>query len=102
MEPAAFVSYVSFRKNLRIGQKRAIEALRDHAAILNVKFPTGYGKTYLAACVFSWLQHAGKVSRLLLIFPSDAQLEQFEKDGPRDLADANVNGCLIVVDVRYF
>jgi superfamily II DNA or RNA helicase len=102
MEHAGSMFGMSFRQKPRRGQVRVLEALETHTAILNIKFPTGYGKTYTAALVYSFLKKQGKVTRLLVIFPTDGQLEQFIKDGPADLANAGVEGSLQIDDVRFF
>jgi superfamily II DNA or RNA helicase len=69
--------------------------------MLNVKLPTGYGKTFTCCGVYSLLKQAGRANRLLVIFPRDAQLEQFVCDAPLDdLPQANVQGPLEIVDLR--
>jgi len=51
--------------------------------------------------VYSTLQHAGRVTRLLVVFPTDAQLEQFMADAPReDLINARVQGSYKINDIR--
>jgi superfamily II DNA or RNA helicase len=101
MEPASALHSMPFRKNPRVGQQQVFDALAHHRDILNVKLPTGYGKTFTCCGVFSLLKRAGRVNRLLVIFPRDAQLDQFIKDAPNDdLPQANVDGPLNVVDLR--
>jgi superfamily II DNA or RNA helicase len=101
MESANVVQGVSFRKVPRIGQREAINSVvgRDY---LNVKLPTGYGKTFVACGCYSVLKAQGRVNRLLMIFPTDAQLEQFKQGGPDDLLDAGVDGPRQVIDLRFF
>lgn len=102
MESAAIVQGVPFRKKLRIGQLRVFEALAEHQECLNVKLPTGYGKTLTCCGVYSILQRQRRATRLLVIFPTDAQLEQFKDGGPEDLEIAGVDGPRAVIDIRYF
>jgi superfamily II DNA or RNA helicase len=101
MQSTNFVHGVSFRKNPRKGQLRVFDSLEDRSA-LNVQLPTGYGKTLVNTGTYSILKHKGRVNRLLIIFPTDAQLEQFKEDGADDLADAGVDGPLEPVDIRFW
>jgi hypothetical protein len=101
MESSGPLPGLPFRKKPRIGQERAI-ALLPGRRQLNIKLPTGYGKTYLNAMIFAILRAAGLVNRLLVIFPSNQQLEQFVRDAPYDLRNACVDGPLAVIDIRYF
>lgn len=101
MESASAMHSMPFRKNPRIGQKQVFDALAHHRDILNVKLPTGYGKTFTCCAVYSLLKTAARVNRLLVIFPRDAQIDQFIKDAPKDdLPMANVDGPSNVVDLR--
>lgn len=102
MESTTIVYGVPFGKKPRSGQARVFDALNTHTAILNIKLPTGYGKTFTAAGVYSILKSRGKATRLLVIFPNDGQLEQFVKDGHGDLADTGVDGPYQIIDIRYF
>ena len=101
MQPASSLPALSFRKTPRKGQRQAFEELvgRDR---LNVQNPTGYGKTFVMLGSYSYKKAMGKANRLYAIFPTAAQLEQFIKDAPRDLADVCVDGPLAVIDVGYF
>jgi len=104
MQSPSTMPDVPFRQKLHKGQRRVIDALEDHPDYLNVQLPTGYGKTFTAACCYSVLQHAGQVNRLLVIFPSDGQLAQFEADSPSDQSDlvqAAIEGPRYVVDLRF-
>lgn len=47
------------------------------------------------------LQSQGRANRLLVIFPTDYQLEQFYNDGPQEFGDAATQGPLQVIDVRF-
>lgn len=103
MQSTSTLQTLSLRKNLRAGQRQVIEAVESgDKTALNIKLPTGYGKTLVATVSYSVLKRQGKVNRLLMIFPTDAQLEQFVQDGPEDLLDADVDGNRSVIDVRYF
>ena len=96
------MSTLSFRKNPRRGQAEVIRrAIETEGRQLCAKLPTGYGKTYTAACVYSSLQSQGKVNRLLYLVPTVGQLKQFVQDGKGDLEDACVDGPLYVCDIRF-
>lgn len=102
MEPASIVSGVSFRQNPRPGQREVWERNELKTGNqLNIKLPTGYGKTLTATGVYSILKARSRAQRILYVVPSDAQLTQFILDGPRNLALANVDGPLAVTDLRF-
>ena len=86
----------------RQGQLRALEGIAEHESRLNVKLPTGYGKTYLALASYSILKSIGEVNRLLVIFPSDSQLLQFEEATPKKWSDYAIDGPNGVCDVRFY
>lgn len=86
----------------RPGQREVLEALVDHPSKLNIKLPTGYGKTFTAVASYSVLRSLGEVNRLLVIFPSDAQLVQFEESIPSDWQMFAIDGPASVCDVRFF
>lgn len=92
----------NFKQKPRPGQIAAIEALAKGRSRLNVKLPTGYGKTFTALSIYSILQSLGEVNRLLVIFPTDAQLIQFEESAPKTMKNCNVDGPLDVCDIRFF
>ncbi|HHL41507.1 MAG TPA: DEAD/DEAH box helicase [Candidatus Bathyarchaeota archaeon] len=100
-KPTGAVQGVSFRKNPRNGQKQVFDKVLSTNK-LNIQLPTGYGKTYTATGAYSILKANNRCNRLLFIFPTDAQLEQFVKDGPSDLREAGVPAPHKVVDVRFF
>jgi superfamily II DNA or RNA helicase len=100
VEHAAAMSEMSFPKKPRSGQWSVIEECKNRL-MLNAKLPTGYGKTLAACYVYSIKQRLGLANRLLVIFPSDSQLEQFVRDGHRDLRDAGVSGPVKIIDVRH-
>jgi superfamily II DNA or RNA helicase len=91
-----------FKQQPRRGQLDAIEALAVKSKRLNVKLPTGYGKTFTALSVYSVLQSFGEVNRLLVIFPTDAQLLQFEESASRAMDKCCIDGPKSVCDVRFF
>ena len=98
MERASIVRDLSQIKTLiagfgqepRPGQRAVLEELEKTIRKLNIKLPTGYGKTYTALCVYSILKALGEVNRLLVIFPTDAQLLQFEDSAPRTMLKCNI------------
>ena len=69
---------------------------------LNVKLPTGYGKTFAMCGTYSILKQQGRVNRLLVIFPTRAQINQFKADGKNDLIDTLVDGPLRIDDVSFW
>lgn len=86
----------------RPGQAAAIEAAASKQRTqLNVKLPTGYGKTLTATSIYARLQGQGRVNRLLYLVSSDAQLAQFVQEGKGDLLDAGVDGPHFVCDIAY-
>lgn len=91
-----------FTQKPRPGQRNAIEALASVGNRLNVKLPTGYGKTYTALSIYSTLQSLGEANRLLVIFPTDAQLLQFEESAARSMSKCCINGPKNVCDIRFF
>jgi len=96
------MSALPFRQNPRKGQRDVIELAADLSRRrLCAQLPTGYGKTFTAACVFSTLQHQGRVDRLLYVVPSTGQLDQFVQDGASDLRAASVEGGHHVCDVAF-
>ena len=103
MQPSSIVSGVSFRQKPRDGQLAAFE----HPVVLtgqklNVKLPTGYGKTFTACGIYSIRQHHHLATRLLYVVPSRAQLLQFIMCGPRTLERAGVTGPRNVLDIGFF
>jgi superfamily II DNA or RNA helicase len=96
------MSALPFRQNPRKGQRDVIELAEDLTRRrLCAQLPTGYGKTFTAACVFSTLQRQGRVDRLLYLVPSSGQLDQFVQDGSADLEAASLLGGLYVCDVAF-
>ena len=76
-------------------------ALKPGRTRLCAKLPTGYGKTFTAACVYSSLQAQGLVDRLLYLVPSTGQLDQFVSDGDSDLEAASVQGSHYICDIAF-
>lgn len=96
------MSQLSFRQNPRRGQRTVIDlAIEPGRTRLCAKLPTGYGKTFTAACVYSSLQAQGRVDRLLYLVPTTGQLDQFVKDGGSDLEAASVEGSHYVCDIAF-
>jgi type I site-specific restriction endonuclease len=91
-----------FKQQPRRGQLDAILAVKNCGSRLNVKLPTGYGKTYTALSIYSVLQSLGEVNRLLVIFPTDAQLLQFEESAGRAMEKCCIDGPKDVCDIRFF
>jgi len=105
MQPSSNLPKVPFRQEPWDGQRKVFDALNEQPSYLNVQLPTGYGKTYTAVGCYSLKQHAGAANRLLIVFPSDAQLRQFEKDSKSDSSDlklACVEGPHRVLDLRFY
>lgn len=90
-----------FKQNPRDGQRRIFDKIAKDPTLrrLNIQLPTGYGKSFTSAGVYSILKNQNRVNRLLMVFPTVAQLRQFEKDGPNDLKNAGVDGPLAVNDL---
>lgn len=90
-----------FRKNPRDGQREVFETVIRDADIksINVKLPTGYGKSFVNAGCYSILKKQNRVNRLLVIVPTTAQREQYSNDGPDDFRDACLDGSVEVCDV---
>jgi len=91
-----------FKQQPRRGQLRVLEELERAAKRLNIKLPTGYGKTYTAMAVYSILKSLGEVNRLLIIFPSVPQLVQFEQAAAKLMNKCCVDGPADVCDVSFF
>jgi superfamily II DNA or RNA helicase len=101
MESSVVVCGVPFRKKPRSGQERAISAAADPSrSILNVQLPTGYGKTLVANGVYSVLRHQGRANRMMIIFPTEAQHEQYVQSAASDLIDVGLEGER-VADMRF-
>jgi len=96
---------VPFKKNPRAGQKacidKAVEKVDAGKSGLNIKLPTGYGKTFTAMGIFSVLKHLGVVDNMLVIVPTRAQRDQYRKDGRSDAVDAGMADARPVVDAQY-
>ncbi len=101
MQSSSTVCGVSFRKNPRDGQKKAFEkAAEKSRSRLNIQLPTGYGKTLVANGVYAILRASGRVNRMLIIFPTEAQHEQYISSSSSDLSDVSL-GDERVADMRF-
>jgi|GEM_PF-1612250 len=108
-QPSGFVCGMPFRKKPRDGQMQVFNEVKDRindSTIsgqnqINTQLPTGYGKSFVNAGVYSILKKHNKVNRLLVIVPTAAQNEQYIKDAPADLRDACVDGSLGVCDLAF-
>lgn len=107
-QSTSFMQEMSFKKEPRKGQKRVFSrvALNETLKNLNIQLPTGYGKSFVNAGVYSILKKQNRVNRLLVIVPTTAQKDQFIQDGPQDLYDAGAfkkkDQSAAVVDVGFF
>jgi superfamily II DNA or RNA helicase len=96
------MSGLSPRKDPRPGQAAAIKAAMQPARTqLIAQLPTGYGKTFTAASIYSNLASQGRVNRLLYLVPSTGQLDQFVRDGAGDMLDAALEGPCHICDVAF-
>ena len=102
MESSGFMSWMPCAKALRLGQIRVLKTIeQDDSKSLNVRLPTGYGKTRTAAAAYALLQRAGTVNRLLYVVPTIAQCKQFEADGAEDLKSCGVTGPATPRNISY-
>lgn len=103
-KPSGAVRSVPFKKNPRDGQQRVFDKVSEESSrrSLNIHLPTGYGKSFTSAGVYSILKRQNRANRLLVVLPTVTQLRQFEKDGPADMYDAGVDGPSKVVDIGYW
>lgn len=102
MQSPTIVHGVSFRQEPRRGQIEVFNAIKDHPQTLNIKLPTGYGKTAAMIGVYAILQLQGRVNRLLAIFPTEAQRDQFEREGHKDCENVDLPGSHKIIDLSYF
>lgn len=86
----------------RLGQERVFKSLVVHDHKMSIQLPTGYGKTYTALGVYSILKTLREVNRLLVVFPTDAQLEQFDQQTPSKWKSYAIDGSKQVTDIRAF
>jgi superfamily II DNA or RNA helicase len=100
--PQIKAQVAKFKQQPRPGQLTVFESLADCGNRLCIKLPTGYGKTYTALGAYSILRNCGIVNRMLIVFPTDAQLQQFTSATPRRFGDYAIDGPRLVDDVRYF
>jgi superfamily II DNA or RNA helicase len=101
MRPATTLFGVPFFQDPRRGQREAFEHPEVFKSKLNIKLPTGYGKTFTACGIYSIRQHAGLATRMLYVVPTTGQLDQFCSSGPSDLAKVSVMGPHAISDLGY-
>lgn len=89
MESASTLPNVSFRQKPRSGQKAVFDqwAAKDS---LNIQLPTGYGKTFTACGCYAIKRAQNKVNRVLFVFPSKGQLDQFYRDCRSNFEDVGL------------
>jgi ERCC4-related helicase len=103
MQSSTTLYGVPFKQNPRIGQTEVYKTFGEQSPKkLNVKLPTGYGKTITAIGSYAILRKMAKVNRLLMIFPTDAQIQQFVLDGPRDLMSVGITDNVSVNNVGFY
>jgi superfamily II DNA or RNA helicase len=100
--PQIKAQVAKFRQQPRPGQLTVFESLSECGNRLCIKLPTGYGKTYTALGAYSILRQCGFVNRMLIIFPTDPQLQQFCNATPRKIKDYAIEGPRLVDDIRFF
>jgi len=91
-----------FKQAPRPGQESVLRELKSCGSSLNIKLPTGYGKTFTGLAAYSVLASLGEVNRLLVIFPTDAQLIQFEESAALAMGKCDIKGPKSVCDIRFF
>jgi superfamily II DNA or RNA helicase len=102
MQSTTIVHGVPFSQKPRNGQQRVFDkAIEADLRELNIKLPTGYGKTFTAAGVYAIRQKHFGLNRLLFITPTIAQHEAFYRDGHCDLALAGVVGPDLIIDLGF-
>lgn len=101
MQSSTVVHGVPFAKKPRNGQVRVFDEIIK-ADNLNVKLPTGYGKTITGIGSYAIRRKAGNVNRLLFIVPTVAQLDQFVKDAPGDLRSVGITDNISIVDINFY
>lgn len=100
--PQIKAQVAKFCQQPRPGQLTVFESLSSCGSKLCIKLPTGYGKTYTALGCYGILRSAGVVNRLLIVFPTDAQLQQFCDATPRKIKEYGIDGPRLVDDIRFF
>jgi superfamily II DNA or RNA helicase len=100
MQSSIIVHGVPLRKKPRDGQMRVFDKFVDSDRLC-IQLPTGYGKTFTAAVCYAIKQKQG-INRLLILFPTKAQREQFVNDADNTLLDAGVVGSRLAKDIGFF
>lgn len=102
MESPSFMSWMPCAQTLRNGQRRVLVSIeRDSPRHLNVRLPTGYGKTLTAAAAYAVQKRKGVTNRLLYIVPTIAQLRQLVEDQGGDFREAGVDGPTVPNSLGY-
>jgi len=99
--PQIKAQVAKFKQQPRPGQLTVFESLAHCGSRLCIKLPTGYGKTFAALGTYSILRDSGVANRLLVIFPTDAQLQQFCSATPLRLREYAIDGPRIADDIRF-
>jgi superfamily II DNA or RNA helicase len=99
--PQIEAQIAKLRQQPRAGQVKVFKRLSRCENKLNIKLPTGYGKTYTAMACYAILKALGEVNRLLVIFPTDSQLLQFEEATPLKFSQYGIDGPKKVSDIRF-
>jgi superfamily II DNA or RNA helicase len=110
MESSSFMQELSLEQAPRPGQEETLIKVSElDRTELNVKLPTGYGKTFTAYAAFNLLRKQGRADRMLWIVPTDAQAGQLvdncgdKEDGASgDYSKAGLRGLRQVVDLRAY
>lgn len=103
MQHATTLHGVPFAKNPRIGQATVFKKIAEEdPKKLNVKLPTGYGKTITALGSYAILRQKGIVNRLLFIVPTNAQRNQLVNDGPADLISVGISEQVQFINLAFF
>ena len=103
MQHATTMFGVPFAKDPRIGQTAVFKKVAEESPTrLNIKLPTGYGKTITALGSYAILRNQGVVNRVLVIVPTTAQLDQLKNDGPSDLQSVGITEQISITDIGYF
>ena len=103
MQSATTLFGVPFKQKPRRGQEEVFRKIHDEKPKrLNVKLPTGYGKTITAIGSYAILKNMGRCNRMLMILPTDAQREQFIQGAAHDFQSVGINSETSVVDIGYY
>lgn len=101
MEPSSIVQGLSLSQTPRPGQLKVLELIKEPGTELNIKLPTGYGKTFTAYAAYMLLRAQNRVNGLLFIVPTDAQLGQIVDKSETDFDSVGLTSGQ-AVDMRFF